>query len=59
MTNQEPPKIEFPCENYDIKVIGDAHDEFKQVVVDIIRKHVPDFDESTITDRSVNYFILI
>lgn len=51
MTNQEPPKIEFPCENYGIKVIGDAHDEFKQVVVDIIRKHVPDFDESTITDQ--------
>lgn len=51
MTNQEPPKIEFPCENYGIKVIGDAHDEFKQLVVDIIRKHAPDFDESTITDQ--------
>ncbi len=51
MTNQEPPKIEFPCENYVFKVIGDAHDEFRQMVIDIIHKHVTDFDESTITEQ--------
>lgn len=51
MTTQEPLKIEFPCENYGIKVIGDAHDEFKQLVFDIIHKHAPDFDESTVQDQ--------
>lgn len=51
MTEKEPPKIEFPCSNYVIKVIGDAHDEFKQLVIDIIRKHAPDIDETKITQR--------
>lgn len=51
MSNQEPPKIEFPCENYVFKVIGDAHDEFRQMVIDIIHKHVADFDEATITEQ--------
>lgn len=51
MTNQEPPKIEFPCKNYGIKIIGDAHDEFKPLVIEILHRHVPDFDESTITDQ--------
>lgn len=51
MTSQEPPKIEFPCKNYGIKVIGSAHDEFKQIVLNIIHKHDPDFDESTVQDQ--------
>lgn len=51
MTTQEPPKIEFPCKNYVIKVIGDAHDEFRQLVIDIVRRHDPDLDESKITCR--------
>lgn len=51
MTNQEPPKIEFPCKNYSIKIIGDAHDEFKSLVIEILHRHVPDFDESTIIDQ--------
>lgn len=51
MYNQELPKIEFPCKNYSIKVIGDAHDEFKSLVLSIIHRHAPDFDESTVTDQ--------
>ena len=41
MASQQPPKIEFPCKNYVFKVIGDAHDEFRAQVLNIIRKHVP------------------
>lgn len=51
MTDQQPPKIEFPCENYVFKVIGDAHDEFRQLVIDIVRQHVPDLDESKVTEQ--------
>ncbi|RVU31383.1 MULTISPECIES: YbeD family protein [Neptunomonas] len=49
MTNQEPPKIEFPCENYPIKVVGNKSDELHVLVLDIVRKHAPDFDETTVT----------
>ncbi len=38
----------FPMD-YPIKLIGDAGDELRVAVVDILRKHFPDFDESTLT----------
>lgn len=52
MATTEPPKIEFPCENYVIKVIGDAHDEFKQLVIDIVKVHAPDLDETKVTENN-------
>lgn len=51
MASQQPPKIEFPCKNYVFKVIGDAHDEFRAQVLNIIHKHVPDLDESKVTEQ--------
>ncbi|MBT3144710.1 DUF493 domain-containing protein [Neptunomonas phycophila] len=45
----EPPKIEYPCPDYPIKVIGKKSDQFQSLVVEIINVHVPDFDESRIT----------
>lgn len=48
MTTQEPPKIEFPCANYPIKVLGVASDEYQAAVLDIIEKHAPDLDRSKI-----------
>jgi len=47
--NVEAPKIEFPCENYPIKVMGPTTDDFKQAITAIIRSHAPDLDESTVT----------
>ncbi|WP_369601395.1 DUF493 domain-containing protein [Hahella sp. SMD15-11] len=41
------PKIEFPCD-YQIKVIGDATDDFHERVVTVVRRHAPDLDESRI-----------
>lgn len=49
MTDREPPKIEFPCENYPIKVIGDAADDFSELVIEIMNRHVDDFDDSTLS----------
>jgi len=51
MTETEAPKIEFPCEDYPIKVMGDAVDDFHTVVVDIIEKYAPKFDRSKTTIR--------
>ncbi|MEH6822807.1 MAG: DUF493 domain-containing protein [Motiliproteus sp.] len=51
MTNQEPPKIEFPCPDYSLKVIGVGADDYEALVVEIVRKHAPDLDMTTITTQ--------
>lgn len=43
-----PPKITFPCD-YSLKVVGDAADDFAACVYQVINKHAPGFDESTIS----------
>lgn len=50
-TEQQPPKIEFPCENYPIKVIGDSCDTFVEVVMEVLQRHAPDIDPETMTRR--------
>lgn len=47
----QAPKIEFPCERYPIKVIGDAGEGFSDAVIEIIRRHAPGFDETTLVAR--------
>ena len=48
MTEQEPPKIEFPCE-YPIKVLGRSSDQFRGIILEVFERHAPGFDEATIT----------
>ncbi len=51
-TSEQPaPKIEFPCERYPIKVIGDAGEGFPDLVVEIIQRHAPDLDVATLVAR--------
>lgn len=45
----EAPKIEFPCPNYPVKVLGEAADDYEEFVVDIMRIHAPDFDAERIS----------
>lgn len=47
----QAPKIEFPCHAYPIKVIGDAGDGFADLVIDIVRRHAPDLDVTTLAMR--------
>ncbi|TCS41674.1 HP0495 family protein [Reinekea marinisedimentorum] len=35
----EAPKIEFPCESYVIKVVGDNHPELKPFVTDVLSQY--------------------
>lgn len=49
MSQQQPPKIEFPCENYPIKVMGDAVPELHTYVVEIMERHAPGFDQTRIS----------
>ena len=43
MAEQQPPKIEFPCD-YEIRIMGHSAPDFRDVCVDIIHRHAADFD---------------
>lgn len=46
---QDAPKIEFPCDNYLIKVVALESDNTHLEVFECVRKHAPSFDESSIS----------
>ncbi len=48
---EDAPKIEFPCADYPIKSMGAAGTEFYQLVVEIMERHAPGFDQTAITVR--------
>lgn len=50
-TEQQPPKIEFPCADYPIKIIGDSCDNFVDVVIEVMQRHAPDIDPAAIRRR--------
>jgi uncharacterized protein len=43
--------LRFPCD-FPIKIIGLATEGFAQTVVDIIKKHAPDFDAASLEMRA-------
>ncbi|MGH8354988.1 MAG: DUF493 domain-containing protein [Pseudomonas sp.] len=47
----QAPRIEFPCERYPIKVIGDAGEGFADLVIEVLQRHAPDLDASTLVLR--------
>ncbi len=49
-TNPTLPEIIYPCE-VPIKAMGLANDNFARLVVEIVRRHVPDLNESTLRIR--------
>ncbi len=50
-SNTDAPKIEFPCEDYPIKAMGDAGPDFHEHVVTVVERHAPGFDQTRITVR--------
>ncbi|WXL26656.1 DUF493 domain-containing protein [Ectopseudomonas mendocina] len=50
-TDVQAPKIEFPCERYPIKVIGEAGEGFSDLIIEIMHRHAPGFDETTLVSR--------
>ncbi|WP_281645130.1 DUF493 domain-containing protein [Parendozoicomonas sp. Alg238-R29] len=60
MAEQQPPKIEFPCDNYRISVMGVADDGFHESVLEVVRKHAPDHDgQYTLRDSSKGRFVAV
>jgi len=43
----EKPAIEFPCE-FPVKAMGEDTTVFKQTILDIFRRHIPDFKDDAI-----------
>jgi putative lipoic acid-binding regulatory protein len=48
---QSDTLLEFPCD-FPIKVMGRAETDFDALVVEIVRRHVPDLHESAVTSRA-------
>lgn len=51
MSEQEAPKIEFPCD-YPIRIIGTATADFEDFVKQVVKNHAPDFDGKTQEKKS-------
>ena len=49
-TDVQAPKIEFPCTDYPIKVIGDTGVGFTATVIEILCKYA-EVDHSTLAER--------
>jgi len=47
----EPGLLSFPCE-FPIKVMGLTQDGYAQAIVEVVRRHAPDFDPSTLEMRA-------
>ena len=47
-SSQKPPKIEFPCESYPVKVMGESSDEYITFVLETTERFSPNFDRSKV-----------
>jgi putative lipoic acid-binding regulatory protein len=55
-----PTALAFPCD-FPIKVMGKRQAAFAQTIVDIVKRHAPDFDPATLemrTSREATYLSL-
>lgn len=52
MAEMDPPKIEFPCPGYPIKVMGVASTDFRSFVEAVMCRHDPSFDIATVQVRA-------
>lgn len=43
-------RIEFPCD-YLIRIIGERHGRFRARVLEIVRRHAGEIDESAVSER--------
>ncbi len=50
-SDNDRPTIEFPCEDYPIRVMGDAGQSFQTFVLDVFERHAPGFDRAKVQVR--------
>lgn len=58
MAEQDAPKIEFPCADYPIKVLGKNEDNFRGFVIETLQKYDSQLplDKVTVNDSSKGTF---
>ncbi|MBL4796179.1 MAG: DUF493 family protein [Oleispira sp.] len=62
---KDAPKIEFPCANYPIKVIGQCIAGYDAIIIELMRRYDPSLDVSKVhakdsakgTFRSITLYI--
>jgi hypothetical protein len=47
----DPSLLEYPCD-FPLKILGHTQAGFAQAVLEVVRRHAPDFDGSTIELRA-------
>jgi putative lipoic acid-binding regulatory protein len=47
--SDDEPLLVFPCE-FPIKIMGKNHHGFHQAVIEILKKHLEDFEDTTLTE---------
>ncbi|HHJ4328260.1 TPA: DUF493 domain-containing protein [Klebsiella pneumoniae] len=47
----QAPKIEFPCTDYPVKVIGEAGEGFTEMVLEVIGRHAEGLDPAGLQVR--------
>ena len=58
MSQPDAPKIEFPCKDYPIKVMGDAGEPLRELVLTVFSELAPGFnpDQIKVKDSSKGSF---
>jgi putative lipoic acid-binding regulatory protein len=51
VSDEKKPEIEFPCK-YPIKVLGEAHPDLNQYVIDVMNRHAPTITESDLSAKN-------
>lgn len=51
MASYKDTLLEFPC-SFPLKVMGKADEQLTQVVIEIVTRHAPDFDSTTMEMRA-------
>lgn len=51
MSEQEPPKIEFPCD-YPVKVLGRSVPHFELTILEIFERHAPGFPRHRMSSKA-------
>lgn len=53
-SSTDAPKIEFPCPDYPVKIMGVSGVEFREYVLNTVEVHAPGFDATRITVKDSN-----
>ena len=51
MSEAEAPKIEFPCPDYPVKIMGESGPDYHEFVLSVVERHAPGFDQTRISIR--------